>query len=121
MPWIEEASGIDITPCDDADGSWNPSADCGGSFSSGEQMFGSWGDWCSGTPESGLLSDCGPAYGEPFEDNPPQISWANPTGDITLADGETIELQIDASDDAYVNGVALFINGEEMAYDSSDP
>jgi len=27
--WIESDSGIDITPCHDADGRWNPSAECG--------------------------------------------------------------------------------------------
>lgn len=28
VPWIEEDSGIDITPCFDADGTWNPGEDC---------------------------------------------------------------------------------------------
>lgn len=28
VPWIEEDSGIDITPCFDADGTWNPGPDC---------------------------------------------------------------------------------------------
>lgn len=28
VPWIEEDSGIDITPCFDADGTWNPGPEC---------------------------------------------------------------------------------------------
>jgi hypothetical protein len=28
VAWVEEHSGIDITPCHDADGSWNPGEGC---------------------------------------------------------------------------------------------
>lgn len=28
VPWIESTSGLDITPCHDADGTWNPSDGC---------------------------------------------------------------------------------------------
>lgn len=28
VPWIEKDSGIDITPCHDADGTWNPGPEC---------------------------------------------------------------------------------------------
>lgn len=30
VDWIEEQSGIDVTPCFDADGTWNPSKECKG-------------------------------------------------------------------------------------------
>lgn len=28
LPWLEEQSGFDLSPCGGADGSWHPSADC---------------------------------------------------------------------------------------------
>jgi MYXO-CTERM domain-containing protein len=121
VPWIESASGIDITPCHDVDGSWNPGPDCGGFFGSGEQQYGTWNNWCSGTPESPLSTNCGPAYGEPSEDNPPDIAWVQPTGDVTLADGESIDFEVDASDDTYVNEVQLFVDDESIATDTSEP
>lgn len=30
VEWIEKDSGIDVTPCFDADGTWSPGPDCGG-------------------------------------------------------------------------------------------
>ena len=30
MAWFEEATGFDLTPCHDADGTWNPGPDCTG-------------------------------------------------------------------------------------------
>src|SRR5690606_4917360 len=28
VQWIEDASGLDVTPCHDADGTWNPTETC---------------------------------------------------------------------------------------------
>jgi MYXO-CTERM domain-containing protein len=121
VPWVEESSGVDITPCHDVDGSWNPTADCGGFFGSGEQQFGTWDNWCSGTPSSPLLSNCGPAYGDPPEENDPDISWVEPTGNITVAAGDPVDFEVDASDDTFVNEVTLFINDAEAATDTGAP
>jgi MYXO-CTERM domain-containing protein len=30
IPWIEEHSGVDVTPCYDVEGNWEPGPDCGG-------------------------------------------------------------------------------------------
>jgi hypothetical protein len=51
--WIEQSSGIDITPCHDANGRWNPSADCGRFAISIDQ---STGDWANGCNAPGALS-----------------------------------------------------------------
>ncbi|HWB81235.1 MAG TPA: trypsin-like serine protease [Nannocystaceae bacterium] len=63
MDWFESASGVDITPCHDADGTWNPGPECGG-FAMSPMNGG--GDWASGCVEGAkgeLSSTCGPAYG----------------------------------------------------------
>jgi hypothetical protein len=62
VPWIEEQSGIDVTPCHDADGTWNPSPACR-NFSMAPHSTGR--TWTSGCAEPSLsppLASCGPAY-----------------------------------------------------------
>ena len=63
MPWIEEATGVDITPCHDADGTWNPGPDCGG-FPA--ELFGAedqtWKTGCTSPERSGFSETCGAAY-----------------------------------------------------------
>lgn len=64
VAWVEEDSGIDITPCHDANGTWNPGPDCTGFpiDTSGEGT--SWDAWCAGGEVSGPSDSCGPAWGE---------------------------------------------------------
>ncbi len=62
VPWLEETSGIDITPCHDADGTWNPSADCRDFPLDPEAGVGGWDDLCAEIATSGPSSTCGPAF-----------------------------------------------------------
>ena len=62
VPWAEENTGVDFTPCTDADGTWNPGPDCG-DFSMDPIATGTWQNGCD-HQRSGLLDSCGPAYGE---------------------------------------------------------
>lgn len=64
VPWIEEKSGIDITPCHDVDGSWNPSEDCGRFPLKPGIPASGWDKGCGGGPLSKMSSTCGPAFGE---------------------------------------------------------
>ena len=61
VPWIEETSGIDVTPCHDADGTWNPGEDCT-AFPLTPGVGGS--DWASGCAgeASGPGESCGPGF-----------------------------------------------------------
>ena len=62
--WIEESSGIDITPCHDADGTWNPGPDCG---EVPADIVGAVnGDWSSGCADGPTLPhrECGAPDGE---------------------------------------------------------
>jgi hypothetical protein len=51
IEWIERASGIDITPCHDVDGTWHPNAECTGMFAGQLATgLGTWANDCQGTP-----------------------------------------------------------------------
>jgi hypothetical protein len=59
VPWIEQSSGIDITPCHDADGTWHPGPGCGG-FSMAPDFAGrTWAQGCSEPALSPPASTCG--------------------------------------------------------------
>ena len=47
VPWLEQTSGIDITPCHDSDGTWNPTAACTGFPTNPEAGAGTWDDMCA--------------------------------------------------------------------------
>lgn len=64
VAWVEKESGVDITPCFDPDGTWNPTKDCGKFYMGDHEGHGTWKDGCKGTPVSGFSSTCGDPFGE---------------------------------------------------------
>lgn len=69
MEWIEsELAGenLDITPCHDADGTWNPGPTCFGFPQDPGTPYSGWSDWCEGGPRGAWSSICG----DPFNDEP---------------------------------------------------
>jgi len=61
VPWIEEQSGVDISPCHDADGKWNPGPDCHG-FSMDPLATGrAWANGCAEPTLSPPATTCGMA------------------------------------------------------------
>ena len=61
VPWIEEQSGIDISPCHDADGKWNPGPNCH-SFSMDPLATGrAWANGCAEAMLSPPAATCGMA------------------------------------------------------------
>jgi MYXO-CTERM domain-containing protein len=59
VPWIEQQSGIDISPCHDADGTWNPGPNCH-SFSLDPLATGrTWANGCSEPALSPPSNTCG--------------------------------------------------------------
>ena len=62
VPWIEQNAGIDITPCHDANGKWNPGPDCT-RFSLDPGMTGrSWANGCAEPALSPPAATCGAAF-----------------------------------------------------------
>jgi MYXO-CTERM domain-containing protein len=63
VPWLEEDSGLDVTPCFDADGTWNPGPDCGNVPLNPEASTGTWQQMCHQTETlTGPLSSCGKPF-----------------------------------------------------------
>jgi hypothetical protein len=58
MPWFESDSGLDLTPCHDAQGNWDPGPGCTGFPEDPATGGGSWPS-CSGGPLSGASATCG--------------------------------------------------------------
>ncbi|HKY39682.1 MAG TPA: trypsin-like serine protease [Polyangiaceae bacterium] len=63
VPWIEEDSGLDVTPCFDAQGNWAPGPDCADVPLNPEASNGTWQQMCrQGETLSGPLSSCGKPF-----------------------------------------------------------
>jgi hypothetical protein len=121
IPWVEEVTGIDVTPCHDADGRWNPTEACTGFWTGDQTGFGSWNDWCAGTPSSGPSTTCGPDFNQEPESTPPIISITAPANNQEFssdpdAGTAAITIMAEGSDDdgdAWgVQRAELLIDGE---------
>ncbi|HLT34914.1 MAG TPA: trypsin-like serine protease [Enhygromyxa sp.] len=64
MSWFESDSGIDLTPCHDAKGNWDPGPSCGDFPLDPADGGGKWPSCASG-PLSGASSTCGAPNGDP--------------------------------------------------------
>lgn len=125
IPWIEEESGIDVTPCHTRDGQWAPGPDCGG-FNTLEPNAGtgSWSDWCSGTPVSPDSNVCGPAWDQFDATLPPTVAIASPVWGDVFPTGASVDVLIDAfkiPEGPAIKEIRLQINGGEVAIDGTDP
>jgi len=119
MEWFESElaqEGIDLTPCHDADGTWNPTEDCGGFPTDPKTPAGDWASGCDqGTP-SGWSSTCGPPYGG---GDPPVVTITSPAdGEIfELEEGESsasVEVLADVTDpDSEIDEVSLLVDGTD--------
>lgn len=115
IPWIEETAGIDITPCHDLDGTWNPTPNCDAFFAGGSTGYGTWSDWCEGTPRSGPSTSCGPAFDAEPDDDPPTVTITAPADGQELPSGEPVAIDIDAVDPGWgVQEVWIAIEGMEQ-------
>jgi hypothetical protein len=116
VPWIEENAQIDITPCHDVDGGWNPTGACTGFFAGGDMPYGEWTDWCAGTPVSGPADTCGAPFDAAPDAAPPVVTITMPTDGEELASGTSVTIAIDAVDDGWgVRSVWVSIDGAEQA------
>lgn len=115
VPWIEETSQIDITPCHDVDGTWNPNPNCTGFFAGGSTPSGVWENMCEGTPTTGPAATCGDAYDVTPDGDAPEVSIANPTQGEEFDSGALVSIAIDAVDAGYgVEEVWIEIDGMEQ-------
>ena len=122
VPWIEAQSGVDITPCTDAEGNWEAGPNCGGfNASDPGAAFGSWSNGCVGGPTTGPANTCGPSNTEPQDDTPPSVAITNPKwGDVYPDVPSTVDISIDAVDDHSIRFVRLEINGTDIGVSDKD-
>ena len=71
MPWFESDSGIDLTPCTDAQGNWDPGPECAGFPQDPGQGGGNYPS-CSSGPLSGVSATCGNPYVAPQPEPEPE-------------------------------------------------
>jgi hypothetical protein len=122
VAWVEETSGVDITPCHDADGSWNPSADCTGFAMAPNDGSGlSWNTGCGPGPESGASSVCGPPYGDPQDTTAPTIEIVTPSSGAVPGPEFSTPIEISADDDWGILDVGVAIDGEQQAVLTAPP
>lgn len=121
VPFIEANSGVDVTPCHDVDGTWNPGPDCGGFATNIQNPNTSPNNGCS-TEVSGVLATCGPGFGQPPDTTPPFVAIESPENNAQLEPNVAIDILVDAVDPDYgVELVRLFIDGQEISTDNFAP
>lgn len=86
VAWIESQTGVDVTPCFDSDGTWNPTAECRGFYAGDHTSPGRWPD-CGQVPVSGYSSTCGPGFSDPEDPEDPEDPGGD--GDSDDVDGST--------------------------------
>ncbi|MFV8754051.1 trypsin-like serine protease [Nannocystaceae bacterium ST9] len=110
--WIEDRSGIDVTPCHAADGSWAPTPACAG-FLVASEPNASWAESCPSVL-SGPSSRCGPAFAsEPIDASPPAIAIVEPASASELAAAPVeLDVAVEAGDRGWgVREVRLELDG----------
>lgn len=121
MAWFEQESGVDLTPCHDADGTWNPTPACGMFPMDPSAGNGTWNDGCSGGPLGTFESSCGAPFNNEPDDTPPTVEITAPAdGSMVMSDpGKgTASVTITAVADDVGWGVAsvtLLVNGQEIS------
>lgn len=123
VPWIEEDSGLDITPCHDADGTWNPSGWCQGFEMDPLNTDDDWGSFCLGEV-SAPSATCGAAFDSVPDGDAPTVAITNPEAESMIPDAPSqVQIDIDADDgDGHgVRAVRIAINGMEQAAELREP
>jgi hypothetical protein len=126
IPWIETHSGIDITPCQDSEGTWAPTPLCGSiPLDPARGNGASWQSGCTGGPVSGFSALCGDAFGTGEDTDPPSVAITSPSSGTELsipAGASTVSVSVSATaDDGDGFGVAdvrLVINGQSFSGDT---
>jgi MYXO-CTERM domain-containing protein len=104
IPWVEDRSGVDITPCHASDGSWAPSPACEGFYMSSDPSA-QWAEGCPG-PRSPASDRCGPAWTELEDAEPPSVVFIDPLDGDVLPDAP-VELDVLAEADDGPAGVGV--------------
>ncbi len=114
IPWLEQESGIDVTPCHDADGTWNPGPECA-SFPTSMTELGAWEDGCSDGSVLAQPGSCGLPFGAAEEDLAPNATISSPADYAWFPEiPATFDIEIQAVDGEGfgVERVELLVDGQ---------
>lgn len=119
LPFIEQTSGIDVTPCHYATGEWNPGPSCGQMPIAPDDGAGkAWNDGCAGGPTLAVGSACGPAFDASEDLVAPDVAIDTPEDRSrfdTEPDADGVPLTVTAHGDDAISGLrqmALVVNGD---------
>ena len=125
VAWIEADSGIDVTPCHAADGSWAPSPSCDAAYAQAPGIGdGTWSDWCAGTPATGPSTSCGPSWDQLDATALPSVEIVAPTDGERLLEDARVTVDVAAVRDPEGPAVArvhLEVDGVRSFVDDNDP
>lgn len=110
IDWIEQDSGIDITPCGDGN-TWSPTPLCGDIPVDPWQMDGGYPN-CSSPESIAWAATCGPGLDANPDGDAPVVSVVSPTmGDSFEVDGTTqVEVMVEATDEGWgVESVSMTV------------
>lgn len=101
LEWLENISGLDVTPCHDADGTWAPTEACDGFPLDPGAVGATWATECAGEV-SGPGQLCGPPFDEGGSDTGDPTTGADssggpedPSGTGDPPDGTTTDVTAD--------------------------
>jgi uncharacterized protein (TIGR03382 family) len=121
--WVEAQTGMDFTPCHDADGTWNPGPECSGASIDADAP-GADASWpaCSGA-QTGPSSTCGPTFGSEGDGEPPIVSIEAPLDQQAFMQ---VPAQVDVLASAIDEGsgvehVELWVDGTFVDDDTTAP
>jgi hypothetical protein len=109
---------IDLTPCFDDAGQWEPSEKCGGFPLEIRTGGGSWDEGCADNVElSGPSSTCGPA----FDATPPSVEITDPDDNDSFDQGQEVAVAVSAQDNVAVVEVELWLDGALVETLTTEP
>ena len=112
VAWIEDETGIDITPCHDQDGAWAPTPQCEGFYVSTQANA----QWDAGCPSerSEPSTRCGPAWTELEDLDAPSVAFVDPLDGDQFPTGSLITSVLAEASDAGVGvaSVQLRVDGQ---------
>ncbi len=122
VAWIEAETGIDITPCHDADGAWNPGPECAAFPTDPRSGNGlSWNTGCGPGPVGEVGQTCGAPNGAPQDVEPPALSFVSPgQGPQPGVEFET-DIELSVSDETGILEVSIAFAGETQAFFEAPP
>jgi len=105
VTWIENDSGVDVTPCHDADGTWRGGPECEGFPLDPISGEGTWENGCTyGGPTTGTVTTCGPAASD-TDEVPPVVDIVSPVnglrGEVDEGGSFSIDVLGEATDEGW--------------------